>query len=180
MSVVDLDKLKSDIDKLATDRDSSFFHGLVAQLAELLGFHKKEEWYEADRVIGPPLQFISKDDLGDANKLLFFTNYAYRNKFIKKETFLKENNFLVSTTNHPSFEALDSDFYVARSVMSNSTLGLEQRIIRFEEVRERFPSRAGRDSLALTFEADYLVKKGNLYFLHPRFLYELVKKKYFN
>jgi hypothetical protein len=172
MTQVDLETLRRDIESLVSDRDSSTFHYIVERLAGLLEFHKEEEWYEVDSWEGRPVKFTSKTELKSFVKTFLFRDYVYRKKYVRK------NDFLISTTHHLNPELLEKGVYAARSITSNSILGLEHKILPIDDINEKFQPREGRDSLALALEAGYLIKYHELYFLHPKFLYTLVEKKF--
>ncbi|KYK25425.1 hypothetical protein AYK26_06165 [Euryarchaeota archaeon SM23-78] len=172
--MIDLKNLAQEVQELEINRDSTFFHDLVARLAGLLDFRPAKEWYEADPFIGPPAQYVTRAELEEASITykFRFKNYSHRKRYEKNI------DFLVATTHHPDLLMLDLGIYVARSLMSNTTLGLKKKIIPIDEVRLKFPSIPGRDSLALAFEADHIIQtENNLYFMHPKYLYELVKNK---
>lgn len=168
----DIEDLEVHVKNLDFNRDGPYFHGLVRNLANLLGFKTKEHWFEADPFNGEPsARFVTLLDLRLVESMSYFKNYAYRVKHIRNQ------EYLISTTNHSTFEHLESGLYTARSVMANSTLGLEKRVLQYDQVRREFPPTHKRDSLALAFDNDYVVQLEKHFFLHPRFLYELVKKE---
>ena len=170
--MADLTYLRTNIKRLFSNRDAFFFHGIVQSLAETLDFRFKGEWFEGDpygddaRVVFP-----TRLDLAIVDSMSYFKYFSLRKKHVK------DGDYIISTTNHPAIEMLDSGIYEARSVMSNSLLGLKKEVIPYEQVRTRFPAREGRDSLALAFEDQKIVSTGINYFFHTIHLYELAEKK---
>jgi hypothetical protein len=168
--MVDLRQLKTDIEALQEDRNSLFFHDLVEKTVSELKFKRTEQWYEADfsKTMTRSSEYY---DLAVACSACTPKNIAFRRRYERK------NDWIVSTTNHRNLVLLNQGIYVARSIMSNSNLGFDKTVIMYDKVREKFPEKDGRDSLALAFEADNIVKLDESYFLHPRFLYELLAKQ---
>ncbi|MEM4244941.1 MAG: hypothetical protein QXR60_01910 [Candidatus Nanoarchaeia archaeon] len=167
---MDFGKVKKDIESLESNRDSDFFHSLARNLLKYLKFKFKEQWYEID-VVGEqkPIQFTNIEYiklLGDVPQV---------KNFSRRERFERKKEFVVVTTNHATLESFLSNHYVARSIMSNSRLGLDNKVLTADGVKASFHS-TFRDPLAIAFDRNYVVRLGNLYFIHPRFLYELCLK----
>ncbi len=168
---MDFDKVRKDIESLDVNRDSNFFHSLVSDLLKYLNFRFKEKWYEIDIVGEPkPIKFTNLEYIKLLGHIPQVKNFSRREKFERK------NEFVVATTNHTTLENFFNNHYIARSVMSNSRLGLDNKVLAANDVKNAFHS-TFRDPLAMAFDRNYIVRLGNFYFLHPRFLYELCLKK---
>jgi len=154
---------------LAVNRKSDFFHDLVRDLAEKIGFSKTEEWGEADSPYSRTVQFLDMTQLGE-NPEIRFSNFARRKKFERG------SEFIISTTNHRTPYEFLRGLYIARSVMTNSLMGLKNQAIEYGMIKEMFPSTGKKDTLALAFDDNKIVRLGILYFIHPKHLYELAFK----
>lgn len=170
MEVVDLEKLEFDINGLVTDRSTKFFHDLIARLAGLLDFNKSREWYEARTKEGFIREYDSFMELDKDDSDIKFEGCSYRNEYIK------DKDSLIASTHHPTTRAIRKDIYTARSVISNSKLGLEN-IISYGKATMMYPLVKGVDPFSSFFKEGYLVEKDGFYFFHPKYLYELVEKK---
>lgn len=168
---MDFEKVAKEIECLEANRDSNLFHNLVKEVLTYLDFRFKEKWYEID-VLGErkPIQFTDLEYVKSLGYVPQVKNFSRREKFEKK------NEFVVSTTNHNTLKNFLDNRYVARSMMSNSRLGLDNKVLNAGDVKTAFHS-TFRDPLAMAFDRGYLVRSGNLYFLHPKFLYDLCLKK---
>jgi len=168
---MDFDKVRKDIESLEANRDSNFFHDLAKDLLTYLNFRFKEKWYEID-VVGErkPIQFTNIEYAKSLGHVPQVKNFSRREKFERK------NEFLVATTNHTTLKNLLDNHYLARSMMSNSRLGLDNKVLAADDVKAAFHS-TFRDPLAMDFDRNYVVRLGDLYFIHPKFLYELCLKK---
>lgn len=168
---MDFDDVAKKIEDLRFDRNSKFFHGLVSDMLLYLGFKFKEKWYEADAVGKPePIQFTKIEQAAASIVLYHITNFASRHKFER------HSDFVVSTTNHSSLENFIFGIYKARSVMSNSTLGLKNDVMDAGDVKRMFDG-ALQDPLSMAFDKGYIVRLGDRYFLHPKLLYSICLEK---
>lgn len=171
---MDFERLAKDIESLERDRNSYFFHDLVRRMLDFLGFRFKESWFEVDAVGKmEPTQYVNIDYVIAASVVYQTTNFSRRERFERTKPYLE---FIVATTNHLTIKDLLESHYVAKSIMSNSTFGLRNKIVDASEVKKRFYG-PPRDPLALAFDSDYIVRFGSSYFLHPKYLYNLCLEK---
>lgn len=168
---IDFESLPRELELLVTDRNSDFFHSIVSKMLFYLDFRFKENWYEVDAVDeDKPLQTSNIVDAIASCALYQIKNFARREKFECNK------DFVVATTHHKTLADFIAVHYVARSVMSNSTLGLKNKVIEASDLRKKFHG-PPKDPLALAFDAGYIVRLDNNYFLHPKFLYTLCLEK---
>ena len=112
-------KLEEAVENLEFDRDANRFHEIVRTIALRVGFKETEKWYEAD-ILPEIFQFPTLEALEKIENEFpgVFENYARREKYERGE------EYIISTTHHPTFQAIKEGVYIARTIMSNSTLGL--------------------------------------------------------
>mgnify|MGYP001599183461 FL=1 len=158
-----------EIGDLRMHSDGNFFHDIMEKMLLALDFSFLEAWYEMHTFLGP-IQVTSIEELERVKA----SDYSRR-----RRKYMREKDFVVVTTHYKGFDALKEERIIARTIMSNSTFGMDRPILSassLSQIKGAVDIVTERDPLALAFERNYIVEDKGLYFLHPRYIYELVKR----
>jgi len=164
-------------------KDSNFFHEVTdILLVDYLDFRKVLERYQVDPFKLPIYETITVKNIKEVksvhNKLL--SQEIVPQNYARRLTYERDTDNVVTFSHHKTLENLLNHRLVARSIMSTTDFNLGKRVVRVEYLRTLFGYKSkqrGIDPLGIAFEEDYIVlHPRGLYGLHPKYLYEAVRK----
>ncbi len=173
---MDFDEVNKGITSLGDDHNSDSFHRIISDMLGYLEFSFKESWFEVG--------FVGIKTKVQVPKLIDVV-YSYGKipnvkDFARREKFCKGLSFVISTTFHASSRSLLASDYSGIDLMSNSSLGLGNKVMDIEEVNKVFEN-SSKDPIMLAFDRGHILRSNDssspYYFLHPNSLYYLCLRK---
>ncbi len=159
-----------DVKSLDSSKDSDFIHRNIGDMLAFLGFSFEDSWF---RIISEKgCAFVPT--LGQVKKV--YPDMPGVRSFIRHQKYSRSPDSITSLTSHQTYMDLLSSCCASYCVASNSTVGLENKVIGLNEAMKLF-NKCEHHSLLLAFDNKYIVQSGPSYFIHPLFLYDLCLKK---
>ncbi len=173
---MDFDEFSKSIASLRTTNDSDYFHRVIEKMLDYLGFAFNDQWFEVSFINGSHNIMVPK--LID---LVFnYGKIPAAKKFSRSQKYCKDLSFVVSTTTHTSARNLLANKYEDVTIMSNSTLGLDNKVMDREEAIKVFENPT-KDPTLVALGKGYILRSDKssvpYYFLDADLLFCLCLKK---
>jgi hypothetical protein len=174
MGKIDLLELRTDLLTIDNHNNSHWFHKVVSDLATLLDFSDNYfEWFEAIPANSEPHSFFIRDEVYE-----YAVEQSVSYRWNQKRT--RGVEYMISTTGYDSLASFLNGEHQRRSLRSNSTLGLKNKIVQLYTLFGCYCCVNAQNSpapLALAFKLDMIVQEDKIFYLHPGFFYSLVEER---
>lgn len=173
--------IREAVEAVNYNNDGVLFHQTVDRLAQMLGFDKQREWYEAQAASPKITAFLFSNrtfefktfaDLEACIRYgVLFSCFEHNNQYAKgKETFR-------SSTLYMDHMSLAINQFKFCTVTSNSTLGLDYDVLSHADFNLRYPEIDSRTDVMIALDHKCLIKSENNYLMSPKYLLRLAEQK---
>ena len=164
--------LKDAVESERIEQDSSFFHDVLGEMVNRLGFFLAENWFD---LYIPELGFpglVSTQSLHgveNAAKQYSPESFTYRQRYEK------DGEYITVAAHHMNLCDLCDKRMSSRSISSNSSLGLEGRPAR--QLKDLPDGASDILPIDVALADGFIVKHKHIFIYSPRMIYDAIVKQ---